>query len=158
MATPAIYGLCLLLCCGYALAAGGAPERWVAAIMLLGSLLSPMVVRGSTHFVQVEWRVFAIDVVDQILLLAVAAKADRFWPIAVAGVHLMSPLTHVTKATIGYVEPRAYAIAQAAASYLILLLMAIGTARHQGRKRRFGTDASWSASCVTSPPRASPLG
>lgn len=71
---------------------GGAPERWVVALVLLSFLLTPLV----QGVVVGSWRV-GVAGVNLALFLALWTLAERWgrwWLIAVAGFQLVILLTH----------------------------------------------------------------
>ena len=55
---------CLIAACGYALIAGGAPERWTAAVFLVAAFASYVRAVPKRFRHEVEVALFAIDVGD----------------------------------------------------------------------------------------------
>lgn len=150
MATQLLYLSLLAACFAFAMACGGGPERAAASIMLVGSLVSLVIAINSSHqFRHVNWGAFAVDSVAQVLFLILASKADRFWPIVVAGVHLLALMSHLARMLVSLIDPRSYQIAEVIGSYIILSLIIAGTWRHRQRRRHYGTDRSWSSSCTS---------
>jgi hypothetical protein len=88
-------------------------------------------------------RVFAVDVACLLAFGALALAADRFWPLWITGIHLIGVATHTAKLVQPEVVPWVYGAIQALWSYPIIILMVIGTVRHQARLRRYGADTSW---------------
>ncbi len=142
--TVPVYLLLLITCCGYAIWRGGAPERIAAAILMAGSVLTAMVSTPATRGAGITWPVFIIDLTDQLLLMLLAVYAKRYWTIVAAGIHLLPIAVHVARGLVPAIQAPVYDRAVVVASYLILLLIAAGTQRHRLRRRRFGTDVSWS--------------
>lgn len=139
----------LVVATTYAAVRGGAPERSAAAVMLIGSVGSALVQRsGPTSFHGIEWGIFAIDVADQLLLTAIALAANRHWPLAVAGIHLVAVMTHLTALMLPFLHPGIYARAEVVESLLVLVLIITATWRHQRRSRKHAIDPPWSASFV----------
>lgn len=79
----ALFLAILILCCGYALWRGGAPERLAAA-----TFASALVRAHVDHrFIETETGLLVVDGILLLVLIAIALKADRGWPLLVAGLH-----------------------------------------------------------------------
>ncbi len=131
--------------CGYALVAGGGPERIGAATFMIASHLTFIVGSASRiEFQSIEAGILVIDVVTFVVFAALALRADRFWPIWVSALVGMSVLGHLARYSDLGIGPWTYAVSIAIWSYPALTLMAIGTRNHQLRVAHFGTDRSWS--------------
>jgi hypothetical protein len=138
--------------CGYALWRGGAPERVAAAILLVGGLASPLLASGaSDRFFGVEPGIFLADLLILLGLLWLVVRADRFWPIWMAAIQLTQTSGHILRAADPTLHPWIYWFTSAMWSYPILLILAIGTVRHQRRLAKSGVDPSWSHSSSRSP-------
>lgn len=146
MWTMYAYGVLFLGCSGYALLRGGGPERAVALIVIFGSLISPLVAPAHPNFTRVSLLLLAVDLADQLALVIVAMRADRFWPIFAAAVHWLSPMSSLAKVAFPLIAPIIYGVTEQLSFVLVLLILAIGTWRHRSRLARFGSDASWSTS------------
>lgn len=140
----------LVLATGYALARGGAPEK-VAAGLFLAAFVASMLVQSQfpVRFYGVELGVFIVDCAMLAALLAVALRAERFWPIWMTGLQAVAVAAHLAKMANPAVIPWAYAAMLAFWSYPMMAMLAIGTWRHRQRMAAFGADRSWSSS---SPP------
>jgi hypothetical protein len=156
MTSPLFYWSFLALCSLFILARGGAPERIGILVAAAASVLSTAsVTRGmAERFSSLEVGVFAIDLVTLGAFLVLAARADRYWPLWVAGFHMVSVVTHAALMIDPSVVPRVYAFAQALWSYPILLAMVVGTIRHRRRLALYGADRSWARSFTPSMPPA----
>jgi len=131
----------------YALRSGGAPERIGATVLVAGSLLTlAAAVSSSTHYGSVEFGVFLVDVATLVAFLALALRAERYWTLWIAALQLIGTAGHAVKLVDPNVIPRAYAFVTVFWSYPMLLLIVIGTYRHQKRLKTFGVDRSWSSS------------
>lgn len=140
-----LFDALLLATCAYALWRGGAPERIAAGAMVvayLGTLASygPL----ASRFAQVETGVLIVDTVLLIVLVTVALKADRAWPMALAALQLDSVGVHLTRVLDLQMIRVTYALMLAMWSYPMLLLLAVGTWRHCRRSGRGGGDLAWS--------------
>lgn len=138
-----------LLTSGYAWWKGGAPERIVALLMLAAYALS-MAVQSqfSNRFYGVEAGIFLVDGVMLLALLAVALRAERFWPIWMTGLQAVAVAAHLAKMVSPAVMPVAYATMLAFWSFPMMAILVIGTYRHSRRMAALGADRSWSDSSL----------
>lgn len=142
----AYYGI-LLVCCAYVAARGGAPEKLGAAIIFIGSALSTAALSSpAARFTSMEIGVFFVDVAAFVALLVLALRAERFWPLWVAALQLIATAAHAVKLVDPDLIRSAYAIIMGLWTYLVLLIIVLGTWNHRRRLRRFGADRSWSSS------------
>ena len=143
---PVFYAI-LLLCCLYAAVKGGGPEKVGAAIFVLSSIASTIVASSpAIRFGTVEVGVFIVDASMLLALLGLAIKAERLWPLWVAGLQAVEVAGHAVKLIDSSVIRLAYAFILALWAYPMLLLLVIGTWNHHRRVARFGADRSWSSS------------
>ena len=141
----AFYFATLLAACSYALWAGGGPERIVAATMIAATAATRMTLTAfPLRYRAPELPMLLIDVAVLIAFTAVATKADRRWPIAVAALHGLSVAAHVVKAIQPEVIRTVYWLMTNLWVYPQLAILAIGTARHRRRLATTGADPSWS--------------
>ncbi|WP_182466785.1 hypothetical protein [Sphingomonas gilva] len=141
----------------YALVRGGAPERIVAVLMLVAYAVSMLVQsQFPVRFHGVELGIFMVDCAMLAALLAVALRAERFWPLWMTGLQAVAVAAHLAKMASPEVIPWAYAAMLAFWSYPMMALLAIGTWRHWRRMAAFGADRSWSAFSPPSPADAPP--
>ena len=159
LSVPFYYAL-LLLCWGYALLRGGAPEKIGATVVLVGSLLTLATVSNqASSYASVETGVLIVDVAAFIAFLVLALRAKRFWPIWITALQLIGTSGHLVKLVDPETIPKAYAFAAIFWSYPMLALLALGTWRHQQRLKRHGADPSWVSSSSPSdrPPPPGPM-
>lgn len=134
----------LIMCCGYALARGGPPERIIS-----GALLAAYAATVASYsdlaerFYQLEVGTFVVDVTLLLVLVAVALRADRGWPLLLAGLQLDSVGAHVLKYFDLPMIRVTYALMIAVWSYPMLVALAIGTWRHRQRFKALGYDRAW---------------
>ncbi len=137
----------------YALLRGGGPERIVGLALLiaaaLGLVLQQSPLMGS--FGTVDLGLLLVDLGLLAVLITVALHADRFWPLWVAAFHALGTGAHLVRGLDYGIEPVAYAILLASWSYPIILLLAVGTLRHGGRRKRQGHDLDWSFPLIGRP-------
>ncbi len=130
----------------YATLRGAAPERWGALVIVLAtiaSVLAPKV--GKVPFGAFEPYICAVDTITAVAFILLALRAQRYWPMWLAALQIDTVVTHLAMLVAPRVMPWAYAVMEIAWSYPIIILLAIGTARHQQRLRRYGNDPSWSS-------------
>ena len=133
----------------YALVRGGAPERTAATIIGLGSVVTTLAVSGpANRFASVEVGIFLVDVACLAAFVALALRAERYWPLWIAGLQLIGTTGHAVKLMDPEILRRAYWFIQGFWSYPMLLLIVLGTWRHQQRLAKFGVDRSWSSFSV----------
>ena len=137
--------LLLLVCCGYALLRGGAPERIGAAIYAVGTGLT-VLARGEAaiRYGSVEVGALIVDVAALIAFLVLALRARRLWPLWMTAFQAISSAGHIAKLADPEMIRWAYAFLLGIWSYPMLLLLAIGTYNHRQRLKRFGSDPAWS--------------
>ena len=152
-----IFVAILLLCCAYAIWRGGAPERMAAGIFLVAALLSAtMASAGRDRFGHEEYGVLATDTAMLVVVLALALRSRRWWPLFLAALQLDGVLVHLMYLIAPKAAPIAYLDATALWSYPMVLILAAGTWRHQNRLARWGEDIGWKAEAF--PRRRSLLG
>jgi hypothetical protein len=131
----------------YALIRGGVPERLVATVMIIGVALTPLVVSPvSRRFHAVEPGLFSLDLLIMVAFLAIALKANRFWPMGIVVFHGMSVLGHLLKFGDPHLIRSVYLVMLAFWIYPQLLLLVLGTWRHRVRLKATGVDPSWRTS------------
>jgi hypothetical protein len=131
---PYLYWTLLTLTCGYALARGRSDERVAAAVCILASAISPLLLAPvRQRYSGFETGEFLVDVVVLAIFVAVALRSPRFWPLWVAGLQLTTTTAHLLKAIHFSLMPQAYAAAEKFWSYPILLILAVGTWRSHHR-------------------------
>jgi hypothetical protein len=149
----------MLACCAYAFAAGGAPERIGAAIFAIGSLLTYAAVMTSpVNYRGVEVAVFAIDAASFLAFVALALRANRYWPLWVSALVGVGLVGHLAMLLRPQVIPWAYAVILTIWSYPMLLILAAGTRAHQLRMKRTGADPSWTRFSAPPGPPTPPAG
>ena len=140
-----LFNAVLLVACAIAFAIGGAPERWTAIVFLAGAMATfilPFRHHESWHSVHLE--VLLVDVIVLCGLVGVALRADRFWPLYVSALHLITIAIHGVKAFQPALVPWMYAGASGKIAYPMLALLTIGAWRHRHRLAQYGRDRDWS--------------
>lgn len=126
---------------------GGGPERWLMGIFLATMVLPIYVVWffGDTVFEIGPYApiVFLIDVLAAGLFTGVALRANRNYPLWIAGFQFVALGAHLVKWMVDSVSPLAFAILVIGPSYCQLLVLLGGFVRHVLRQRRFGPYRAW---------------
>ena len=135
------------LCAWYALTAGGRPERaaMLAQAVALILTISTQFLRLFGDFASLE---FWWAIVDGLLLVAltmIALRADRIWPIVLAGLQLSASFVHLTKMIYSDLPASGYAVFLQMWAWPMLAVTAWGTRQHQKRIRCFGSEPDWKA-------------
>ena len=140
-----VFQALLVICCSYALIRGGRPERFAVIILLIGFFLTIAVAAPvSERFSHVEMRILLVDTAMLASFFYLALHAERFWTLWLCAMQSIQVLTHLPIIVIPELLPQAYGAVAAIWAYPMLIVLAIGTYRHQQRLRRFGVDKSWS--------------
>ncbi|MCU6454785.1 hypothetical protein LPN01_11925 [Sphingomonas sp. A2-49] len=142
----ALFNVVLALVCGYAVRVGGAPERWTAFLFVTAAVatyLAPFY-NALRPFAQMEPMLLSVDLLMLLGLMGIAVRADRYWPLYVSALHLITIAIHGVKAFQPTLVPWMYAGASSKIAYPMLALLAIGAWRHRHRLARFGSDRDWS--------------
>lgn len=155
----------LVLVTLFALWAGGWPERVGAGVYALSVVATYLILLMHSHFLlthsemwlNLEAGVFIVDVVTFLIFIAIALRADRFWPLWVSAFLGIGLLGHLAKLMLPDTYWRAYAFVLAIWSYPIIALIALGTFLHQRRLRLEGAGKSSTSSSARSEP-APPAG
>lgn len=134
----------LIGACGYAAWKGGAPERWCAGL-LFGAVLTSngVMLATSRHFASTEVGAMMVDLALTVGLIALALRADRFWPLIIAATQVDRLLIHLVMFS-GHAMPFAYALMLRLFDLPAPILLAVGVWRHQRRCQIPGAEAAWS--------------
>jgi hypothetical protein len=142
-ALPAIMSAAIVGGSTYALARGGAPERWGTAFFLVnvvGSNLAPLY--SGKRFLTTETGIMAVDIVFMFVMIAMTLRAQRYWPMWIAALQLDAVLTHLmmfAKTT----PPFSYGLALYVWGLPIPIMLAAGAWRHRNRMKKWGDDPAW---------------
>lgn len=144
------FNLFLLLTSGYAIWKGGKPERWAGAAFLLAAAATLLMnLPRQAHFQSLEVEVLVIDAALLALLIFLALRANRYWPLWMVAIHASTVAVHFAKLVNPSLVWPLYATAAQISSIPMQLLIAWATMRHQRRLRSFGSDRPWSGSSPT---------
>jgi hypothetical protein len=125
---PILFALILIGCCLYAIAYGGTPERHVAYMLLAAAIATALVAYGLPQpRGSVRWPVMLVDFALVAGLMHVAFTADRWWPMVVTALQLITAVAHPALELAQQTAPRAYMIAIFLSGFLIPPVLALGT-------------------------------
>lgn len=133
-----------LACLVYVFAAGGRPERTAIVAQLVAFLLSMLAI--SFRWIRFENLPAGLALVDLALagtLTLLALKANRFWPIVLAGMQVAIVFAHAAKVLAFPLPTAGYAIFVQFWAWPMLIVTAVGTYNHRSRTRRFGEEQDW---------------
>ncbi|TAD78115.1 MAG: hypothetical protein EAY70_07415 [Sphingomonadales bacterium] len=126
---------------------GGSPERWSIGVFI-ATMVAPFYLFAWLGLQATGAEPYAVvytimDVIAAAMFIAIALKANRNYPLWVAGFQLVALGAHMVKATVDTVSPLAFVILVIGPSYCQLLVLLGGFVRHVLRERRFGTYRDW---------------
>ncbi len=123
----------LFIACATALLVGGRPERLTALACLTAVALTQLARYGS-DFISFQVDVFLLDLGLFLCFAVVALKSDRFWPIPVCALQLITVGGHVLRLLAPDQRPLIYKTMVTAPFYPIMLLLAWGSVRAWRRR------------------------
>jgi hypothetical protein len=126
---PPWLGLAILLCVfAAALLKGGGDER-AAAVGLVANVLFTALLRDRS-WPHVQWTEFALDVLLLALLVGIALRSRKFWPLSAAAFQLLATVTHIAKMVDPNVHQWAYLTAIVIWTYGLIAALGAGVWNH----------------------------
>lgn len=139
--------LAAFLLAGAAWRWGGAPERLLSGAFLMTMVLPIYLLKWMFPERGLDDPSFVyrmlLDVVAAAIFVGIALRANRNYPLWIAGFQLVSLGAYLVKAVAPVVSPLALVILIAGPSYCQLLILIAGFIRHIRRERRFGPYRAW---------------
>lgn len=135
----------LAIVAGYAQWRGGAPEKLAAAAMVAAMAVTLWLGSSSPTFNGIQWPLFLTDLTLFVALCLLAMFADRFWPLWLAAFQMVGVAAHSASAYNPAILPVAYWWIVGKISYPMLAILAVGTLRHDRRKRLGSPEFGWTA-------------
>lgn len=133
--------------CIAALIWGAGPERAIALTWLiifeLFDALYRFVWGANYQLSDVDMFLAGLDVVAAIAWIAIALNANRNYPLLIAALQVLALTAHLARGLIESIAPAAYVLMVTAPSWLQLLVLAAGVARHMRRKQTHGDYRDW---------------
>lgn len=116
--------------CGLAALRGRDEERLTAGVILADWALTFFVYKATSG--DTQWGILLVDSAQFAVLLWIAMKSSRFWPLPVAAFALLQLVTHFARAVDSTITGWSYITAELIWSYLLLLTAGYGawTAPH----------------------------
>ncbi len=121
-----IWTAAMLAVAAFALWRGGWAERTIAFGMVVDSIASG-ILQNKRDWGAPQWADLAVDIVYLIVVVWVALKSDRKWPLWAAGFQLVSVVIYFARIADMHVGALAPYLATVIWSYLILIVIVIGT-------------------------------
>jgi hypothetical protein len=115
---PWVWPLALTAVCAIALWRGRGEEKLAAGGNLAAWALTRLVFEARSEHVQ--WPVLAIDTAFLVLLLWLALRSGRFWPLFAAGFQLLGVATHLASALDPRLGGWTYLTAALVWNYMVL--------------------------------------
>lgn len=125
--------LALTISAGAGLWRGQWPERVAAIAMIVAWMASALLFNG-TQLWGPQTGVMLVDSLLLAVLLVIALRSDRWWPMWACGFHGMNVLLHLTVMLDAAIWGRAYYVASAIFSYLTMLALFIGALGRSARR------------------------
>ena len=139
---PTLYWTLLFSITLYAFLKGTSEHRLAAAGCVAATFATRLLrTQGPDLYQSMEFGVLAVDVLLFALFLFIALKSHRFWPLWIAGFHLVTVSAHAIRALKMDLIPTAYALAVQFWSYPVLLCIGIAVWRSQRRQLRAMLDS-----------------
>ncbi len=135
-----------LLVVALAAARGGRPEQFCAAI-IAGELATDFVLMlalGPRSFRTFDGSRMLIDVIVAALFIAIAMRANRVYPLAIAASQIVAIIASVAVLLASDGRSQAFWAMTQLPIFLQLVLLAAGTAAHRMRLSRIGPYNCWS--------------
>jgi hypothetical protein len=128
---------------------GAAPERICAAVFLANVIvdrLYHMAVGRGTIYMSVDLGHLAIGVSTIIVLVGVALRANRVYPLWLSAFQGLVIISHFTREASAKISVLAYALLTYGPSIFQIAILALGIALHARRVKRYGKYPSWRSS------------
>jgi hypothetical protein len=120
-----IWTICMLAVCALAFWRGGWPEQVASTAMVVGSLASGLL-QNRRDWAGTQWADLAIDGIYLALMIWLAMRSNRFWPLWAAAFQLLSVGIYLARMADKRVGAQAPYVATVIWGYLILLAILWG--------------------------------
>lgn len=110
--------------CAAALLKGRTEERVAAGAFLVCAVAAPFIKDYSWG---TQWSIFGLDVAYLALLVVMALRSPRYWPLWAAGFQVLGVVTHAASIIDPTLPRWAYITAGVIWTYLVLSAIAVGT-------------------------------
>lgn len=130
---PMFYGFIMWAVTLYAFRKGGWEERLAAMSSVAGSYLSALVANANGSFQRFEGPMALVDMGSLCLLIVIAMRSNRFWPLWLAAIQGVSVLGHLAP-LIPNMQPATSYNAVALWSYPWWIILAFAVRNHSRHK------------------------
>ena len=118
----------------YALTQGAREERQVAIILALAYLATSLFYKlGTPDWLKPQFGIMLSDSLAAALLLIIALRSKRFWPLPIVAFQILPVLTQLVTAFGENLVSYGLGVAQGAWSYLQLIVLVVATIRTRKR-------------------------
>lgn len=132
-----IYNCCLGCTCLVVWCRGGGPERLGTASLAACSFATQLVANiPALEVGAAEMGVLLVDLTLLAIVLLIALKTDRFWPLWVCGFHLVGTGTHLVMLVQPDILPEAYRLVRGLWAYPMMVAIVVGTLGPTGTMTR----------------------
>jgi len=130
-----VYGILMWVVCLYAFSKGGWAERLAAAGILVATYLTVLVLSPTAiRFHHLEFPVVIVDSGLLALLLFIALRTEKFWPLWLAAMQALTIFSHLAP-FVPHMLPWAYHRAVAVWIYPMLIILGYATRLHHLQQR-----------------------
>jgi hypothetical protein len=127
----------------FALRFGGREEKLGISLIIGGSVATALLSPNEWFtFSDMPLSIFLADLFVLIAFVKLSFSSQKYWPLWVASLQLITVMTHVVELAIPDVVPKAYAIIQGFWVYPMCVAIAAGTYGHMVETRRQGLQES----------------
>ncbi len=131
-----IYGVLIWTIFVYALRRGSWAERLAAGGIIANAYLTVLVI-SANRFTHLETAVMLVDAALLLLLIYIALRSDRYWPLWMAAMHGLTMLAHLSP-YVPHMQPLGYWRAAASWSWPMLIVLVLGIRGHDRERRGRG--------------------
>ncbi|MGR6329233.1 hypothetical protein ACU5AX_09215 [Sphingomonas sp. XXL09] len=122
----------------FAIRRGGAPERVVGWMLLIAAIASVAIGVPASQWREISVVLVAVDVGVLLGLVAVALRANRFWPYWASALQLLAIGVHAARAFDPTLVPIVYSRMIGEVAYPMCFVLVMGTYHYIRRTRRQG--------------------
>lgn len=126
MIIPLLFWTLTLIACGYSALAGGRDGRWAALLIVGASLLTLIAGYRDLAWGSVQVGIVLVDTALLIGLYVLVLQSQRWWPIWMAGFHLLAVTAHIAASLSEDFLPRIYFAAATFSAVPVPVAMVIG--------------------------------
>lgn len=131
---------------------GANPERWLGTALFAMLVLTHVYASvRSRNLVDIDLVTLTIELALATVLIVIALKANRMYPLWIAGLQIIALMAHFARGSVEEISPLAYLVMFVAPSYFQIAILACGVWLHHRRVQLHGNYRSWRSSSLPSP-------